>query len=538
MYLHLILICGLIIAILPTYLFQKKGIHDITVKEYAIAAVYCLIFMFGFMSYTGVLGSAYHLIDDHEVYTIGKDLRELGYWKTVYRCISSDLHIRFRFTYYFIRVTQCYFFRDNFVLWHVFQTVTAACGLFLSYVFARRMKCSVWGAYIFAIIIFIGGGQAAVWWRLGPQENLGIIILMSSLLSLQNYLLKNTKEYLVLSVILTILLGGIKESFLMILPLLPVWIAYEEIKRNKQDICFCNIWIALKNRWIYFLTTYFVFLVDIAIILFVVGTNKIEYAGIDASYGIVDLIKGIVWILCGRLRLYVITSIIGILCLIFPACISWVNKQRGSLLSLVHHAAIPVLLFGYFLGAQFIIHAKSGMFERYLLPTTVAFAYFWLINMNGFMIFRQGFLKGYYVFITCMAFILIIGSNDEEQARIYAKDGKNTTSILSMAASYADGNSNIIVGMGYEKDCSASVYLQEKYHIRSVYNLFYSPVEGDMVRDGYLCDADEKEMIAIEEAQMFIGYPDTITSLMGEYDISLQGFESYAFGDYMLYVLK
>lgn len=538
MHLYIVLICGLFMAGLLSHILERRKNENITIKEYAIAAVCFLLLMFGFIGYTGILGSQYHLIDDHEVYTIGKDFSEFGYWKTVYRWVSNDLHTRFRFTYFLIRVTQCYFFGDNFFLWHSFQTVTAATGLFLSYAFARKMKCTVLGAYIFAVIIFVGGDQAAVWWRLGPQENLGTILLMLTLISLQNYLRKNKTSNLILSIVLTIFLGGIKEAFLLLLPLLPVWSAYWEINLNGQDVSWQSIRDIVKKRWIYFLAAYLIFLIDMAIILLYVGTNQIGYAGIDASYGIIDYIKGIWYIVIGRLRLYIITSMLGIMFLLVPFCVLWVKGHRELLFRFVRYMVIPVLTFGYFVGAQVILHVKSGMFERYLLPTTIAFAYFWLIDLNGFIRFDQRFMKGYYVFVIFMALTLIMGVNNEEQARIYAEDGKNTTSMLCMAATYADENPNIIVGMGYEKDISASVYLQEKYHVKSVYNLYYSIVENGMARDGYRRDMNEKEAIAIDEAQMFIGYPDMLIPIMEENGIFKQNLESYAFGNYALYIVK
>lgn len=537
-HLYIVLIGGLLIAGLLSHMLERRKRDNITIKEYAITIVCFLLLMFGFMGYTGILSSGYHLIDDHEIYTIGKDLSKFGYWKTVYRQIFNDLHIRFRFTYYLIRVTECYLFGDNFVLWHSFQTVIAAAGLFFSYVFARKMECTVLGAYIFTVIIFIGGGQAAVWWRLGPQENLGIILLMLTLISLQCYLQKNKISNLILSIALTVFLGGIKEAFLLLLPLLPVWLVYWEINLNGQEVSWKGIRIILQKRWIYFLATYLVFLIDMAVILLYVGINRIGYAGIDDTYGIVDYIRGIWYIVIGKLRLYIITSMIGVLFLFVLLCISWMKGQRELLFRLARCMIIPILTFGYFLGGQLILHVKSGMFERYLLPATVAFAYFWLIDLNGFIRFDKKIMKGYYVFVTFMALTLIVGVNDEEQARTYAADGKNTTSMLSMAAAYADKNPNIIVGEGYEKDFSSSVYLQEKYHVKSVYNLYYSTVENGIVRDGYLCDADEKEAITIDEAQMFIGYPDMLIPIMEEYGISRQNLESYAFGDYVLYIVK
>ena len=535
MHMYLVLIVGLSAAALISYLFKKNNIEEISIKEYAAAAVFFMLLMFWFMSFTGVLQSGYHFVDDHEVYTIGRDFKEYGFWGTMYKQLSGDLRQRFRFTYFLIRVTECYFFGDNFTLWHVFQTITAAAGLFLSYMFARKMKCSVLGAYVFAVMIYVGAGQSAVWWRLGPQENLGTILFMLTVLGLHGYMKKNKVGYLILSIVLTILLGGIKEAFLLILPLLPVWITYWEIRRSGQTVSRHSFWITAKKRWVYYLAAYLVFLIDIGIIVLYVGTNKIGYAGIDTSYGIIDYIRAIWGIVKGRLGLYIIMTIIGILFVIIPVCISQIKEER-KLLCFVPHIIIPILSFGYFLGVQFILHANSGMYERYLLPTTIAFAYFWMIDMNDFIKSRSRYPSAYYIFVVLMAAVLFRGVNDEDRARSYAEDGINTTAMLNKVSEYADEKPNVLVGIEYEQDFSASAYLQEKCNIQSTYNLCYSAREDDLVRDGYRYSADEPRAITPDEIQIFMGYLHIITPIMDEYGISQQDFECYMYGNYVLYV--
>lgn len=76
--------------------------------------------------------------------------------------------------------------------------------------------------------------------------------------------------------------------------------------------------------------------------------------------------------------------------------------------------------------------------------------------------------------------------NDEERSHLYAENGKNTTVMMSKVAEYAD----------------------------------------------------EKEAIAIEDAQIFIGYPHIIAPLMEEYGIPQDNFELYTYGDYVLFIEK
>lgn len=534
MYMYGALTGGLFLTVSVSCFFKKKKFNKMYLKEYVIAGTFFLLLMFWFMGYNGVLESGYHLVDDHEVYTIGRDFSDFGFWRTMSKWLSNDLHSRFRFSYFLIRVTECYFFKDNFVLWHIFQTFTAAAGLFFSYVFARRMKCSIWVAYIFSISIFIGGGQSAVWWRLGPQENLGVIFLMLTLISLQSYLETNRTRHLILSSILTVFLGGIKESFLLLLPLLPIWIAHWEISQNDWEISWKNVWKVLKKRWSYLIITYFVFMIDLLIILLYVGTNKYGYAGIDTSYGIWDYVSGIAGIVSGRLGLYIKMTVIGIGFVLIPAWILYI-KNGHNIFRFWIPLIIPFFVFTYFLGVQMILHTKSGMYERYLLPCTIAFAYFWLIDIYHFFGIERRLQRGYYIFAIFMILALIMGVNDEERAYAYAEDGKNTTAILSKVAEYTDENPNIVVGIGYEEDFAVSVYLQEKCNIKSTYNLFYSLREDNAVYDGYIYDMEEKESITLDEAQIFIGSADKISSIKEKYGGRWESFASYTYGDYVLY---
>lgn len=181
----------------------------------------------------GILDSGYHLVDDHEVYTIGKDLESFGFGETLLKWLQTDLNIRFRFTYFIIRIMECAVFGANFELWHIFYTLLASLSLFLSYVFARKMKCPMWISYIFSILIF-AGSQVAVFWRLGPQENLATILLMLVLIQLFEYVKKKTPLKLLVLVVLTIFLGGIKEAFLILLPILPLLLVFWEIREEKN----------------------------------------------------------------------------------------------------------------------------------------------------------------------------------------------------------------------------------------------------------------------------------------------------------------
>ena len=268
---------------------------------------------------------------------------------------------------------QIYILKDNFVMWHLFYAVLTAANMFFAYAFARKKKCPVWIAYAFSITLFIGGGQSAVIWRLGPQENLGLLILLILLL----YMTKEQhKRKTVILIIMTIFLGGIKESFLMLLPVLPIMMSIWDVRSQNRNVTLRSLAEAIRKNKIYAIITWLIFVIDIAIIVFVVGTNNNGYAGVDTSAGLKSVIYSAYYILTGKLKTYLLLSALGIM--ILGICIGMQHKE-GTVTKkeVLDKIIIYCFIYGYILVTQIVLHLKSGMSERYLLPSVAAFALMW-----------------------------------------------------------------------------------------------------------------------------------------------------------------
>lgn len=284
--------------------------------------------------------------------------------------------------------------------------------------------------------------------------------------------------------------------------------------------------------------TYLIFIIDIIIIFLYTGVNEIGYAGIDTTYGLKDYIRGLYFVLSGSLFPYIKVTVVGGIFLLIPVGVLSF-KEEGKFHLFFNQMIIPVLSFVYFLGVQFILHTKSGMYERYLLPTTFIIAFFWVIDI--FFVLKQrnnSYLCGYYsMFILLMGLLLYGSTNDEERAINYAKDGKNSTAMLEAVAGYTyeNGDINIVTGMDYEMDLSACIYLQEKYNIKTVYTLFYKKSNNGIINDGYICGSDEKQYITLDEVQMFIGYPDQITEFILKHGMEVEKFNRLRYGDYVIF---
>ena len=101
----------------------------------------------------------------------------------------------------------------------------------------------------------------SVLWRLGPQENYGVLLLMTTLLLLIKYINDRKTINLVLLMLGTILLSGIKEAFLLLVPLLPLWaIYYEQVYHRKKKINLTDIAILAKKNKVYSIFVFLIFM--------------------------------------------------------------------------------------------------------------------------------------------------------------------------------------------------------------------------------------------------------------------------------------
>lgn len=503
-------------------------------REYFLSFVLYTLFMFLLFYKLGILDSGYHLVDDHEFYTIGRDLTEYGIWTTIIKWLRADLNIRFRFTYYVIRIIECAIFGTNFKVWHIFYTFLAAVSLQLSYVFARKMKCPVWLSCIFSILIF-SGSQVAVFWRLGPQESLGTILLLLVFIYLLDYARKKSVLRLIRLIILTILLGGIKEAFLILLPLLPILLVFWEIREEGKEIAIKDVIVRLKNNWVYTVSAWIVFIIDMAIILFVVGTNQIGYAGIDTSFGIMDYVKQIYWSCTVAFRIYFFAILIGLVLIVIPLFVTVFRKKEFS--RQCGYLVAAGLVFLYFVGTQFVLHAKSGMYERYLLPTTIGFCLFWIVDLYQLLRDKQKLKMVFNVFIVGTVIAALYYTNVPERGIKYAQEGVNLNSLVEKVVEYKEQEPIIVAAMEYELDSSISVYLQEEYGIGTVYNVYCTGYQDGVIKDAYL-EETGKESILFEEADMYIGYPEKIEPLMEERNLVISRYNRYDFGEFSMYASK
>lgn len=196
----------------------------------------------------GLFGAKLGMIDDHEIpYFLGSDgaitlaelpsvidKTELGAWGE---------YLRFRPSYYTLRVMETMLWRDNATLWFMTRYLLLAISMWwgmriMSHYFPKILS------YLFIFYVLTMPFWPDLLTRLGPSEIYGVPALLGFA-----YGYVFNKPYLIL--LSYIVAVGAKENFLFLLPLLLLWIWQQVNKRQMTKWLWATSLIAIAyTGWI------------------------------------------------------------------------------------------------------------------------------------------------------------------------------------------------------------------------------------------------------------------------------------------------
>lgn len=150
--------------------------------EFIIVLLLSFLYVFGILIFTGTLNSGWHFVDDHEYLLYQYDFQKLHMTLTDVVCSTTlaDLGHRFRPLYYPLRILMVDVFGSNLFLFSVIKGCEIALTILLLYVFARRIQAGRIPAAFFALLT-VTGYQSVVWWKLGPQEAMGTLLVAAGM---------------------------------------------------------------------------------------------------------------------------------------------------------------------------------------------------------------------------------------------------------------------------------------------------------------------------------------------------------------------
>lgn len=467
--------------------------------EYLLSGAFFTALVFGMLIILGTINSGYHLIDDHEFYRYRETISESGLWDAIRINIKGDLVIRFRPLYIVLRTIGVAIFGTDTILWSICKAIEIIAALQFFYIFARKEMNAFFSA-VFAVLI-MWGSQSEIWWRLGPQESFGMLLFAAALLSTYCLKEKNVWYNKLLFVLLIILLSLQKESFWVSVPWFALLLFAYECKEydDKNFLFFIKNFI--KRHFAEILSIIIVFAIDMYMILFVVGTDKVSYAGYSSDLNWKFYVFQTLQNLIGECAPYLLSLVIVIL-------ISYIGYQKGLLdRSCILQLGACLYLFL----AELVIYAKSGMESRYLLPWSVSILY--VIFILGYRFWTENPRMKVTMGSLSVVLILLLGKEIIPEGIQFAEKGRN----LQACVDYVIGNTSetdkiVAISRDKEIDYAFGMLMQHQYQYLS-----FSEIE-----------AYESDLSQLQEADILFGKTGQIYyRLSEEAGLSLDNYDFY-----------
>jgi hypothetical protein len=205
--------------------------------EYAVIFV-ALSGLFYFL-FGPTLQAQLALVDDHEI------IRFISPEGSLWNVLESDLHRgRFRPLYYSFRFAEIILFGTNPQAWHIATISFGVLTCFLLYLAARKVGADIFSASLFASMFAMTGSLAEIWYRLGPNETLGMLLLALSIWAIANAVRRVSPWFWDGLALTAMALAGLtKESFVLVIPalLLLRWTLQCWIHQETWRQAFCTL---------------------------------------------------------------------------------------------------------------------------------------------------------------------------------------------------------------------------------------------------------------------------------------------------------
>lgn len=418
--------------------------------EYLLSGVFFATLVFGMLMILGTINSGYHLIDDHEFYRYRETISESGLWDAVRINIKGDLAIRFRPLYIILRTIGVAIFGTNTILWSICKAIEIIAALQIFYIFARKEMNAFFSA-VFAVLI-MWGSQSEIWWRLGPQESFGMLLFAAALLATYRLRIQNVWYNKLSFVILLTLLSLQKESFWVSIPWFVLLLFAYECKESDDEKLLFFIKNFIKRHFAEILSIIIVFAINLYMILFVVGTDKVSYAGYSADLSWKFYVLQTLNNLTGECAPYLLSLVTVIM-------ISYIGYQKRLLdIGCILQMCSCLYLFL----AELVIYAKSGMESRYILPWAVSILY--VIFILGYRFWTENPRMKITIGGLSLFFIFLMAKEVVPEGIKFAEKGRN----LQACVDYVIGNTSetdkvVAISRDEEIDYAFGVLMQHQY---------------------------------------------------------------------------
>jgi hypothetical protein len=500
--------------------FQKiyKALDKIGKRQEAVIVWgFFLLLVFGVVLGTGTLTSGFHLVDDWEFakYVDWMTLDHRSVWDCMKEAVGYDFTMRFRPLYYINRVLLAAVFGINLTAMSVVKACEIVAALAALYYCAREMKCNMAYALLFALTVMVGY-QSAVWWKLGPQESYDIMLFAIGFYLLLRWLGTGAKWCSFASIGFFFLMSIYKEPFILLLPFVGLYVLYAEMQGQKVTVT--GLWEAAKRRLPYLLTLAVIFIAEMYLIVFVVGTNNYSYVGLDESMTLAEYRS--VWSAAAGadLKWYVRFGTLMLLILLTY----WEQlKKLGWEILLAAAVIVP----------QCVSYSKTSMEERYLLPAVFGFAFFFVIVGCNFKALSG---KRRIAYMLCLLLMLAAhGRVALREASYYAYRGESVQTMLDTTLELTEGtDSRVLSCFAPNQEGNKTMYYW--FLAKGYDEVFYWNEEKQRINRCYGPREDEKDVL--DNMDIVVMYNEEDRHWCYTPSLDLTGFTEYKCGTITMYV--
>ena len=486
-------------------------VFPIDIKKWELPMVICIgiLIIFGIVYKAGSLETGYHFLDDHEIIRQNEALRtaSVPLHRVIGNTIRGDLWWRFRPFYWVERILSVYFFGTEFIYWNYYIAIKGVITFCLLYFTARYLKHPRVISLLFPCVIMLGH-QFTPWYRNGNQESLGLLLCAFTLLmiAMQHYYKKyRGLVFNILIVIGAILCGLSKESFTLMMPVFIAMKLWLEFCRKEERPSVSSFLSCFRSNMPVYLSILIAMGIHIYMIVFQVGIDNVSYAGFHKGTPLLEYWQHTCYNLTVYLRSYYLLGPF----LLFLAEMCHSNVKKLTVWKYLGGVVICI----YILATQLLLHAKSFMWERYIIPWIVGYAF--LFVLIGFRYFQEDTIQRLLFIAIISVFVMKGASQSYSMALSYALDGQAIQDYFQCILEHTEADSKIICAF-YDGELNLATESYLEVHDRThVYT--YSDAEhsiSDMVK----FNEENSEELSWANAAVGVCYgyqEEEIANLMG-----------------------
>jgi hypothetical protein len=423
--------------------------------ERVLGTTLIILFSLLFFIKTGTITSGFHFRDDQLYISTHLEVLKKGVFQTAYEYISGDIIQRFRPLFWMHRVLEAKVFGIHFLALSIYTFLLFIATQLLFYVGLKRKGFSFYQILVFLGIAFLGE-PSVIWWELGPNETLSTFLIAVSF-----YFMTNNNRLInnILFSFFLILAAISKESFAIVIPSFIVLKYYFD--NQIESIHFVS-WIKL-NKWIFFPLVSF--LAIMLFIVFFIGANSTGYAGVDSN--LKSLLLGVYAILSSSMRSYILFIILLLVIIYFGF------RDEKKWMNFLRKLFLPMLVVFLILVPNLLLHAKTGMWNRYFTPSSLGLSFAVLFILQQIRYSMTWLYK--FLIVTSTFFVFNLLVDTYLLARNFTKEGARNQEVLSLIEK---NKSLVIVAnplLEYEWSISLSMYLNEFSDVKySMYPVEYT----------------------------------------------------------------